>query len=121
MWARVVEVMIAIWLALSPFIFHYLAEEKFLWMNDFICACFVALFALFSFWHRLRKIHLVTIALAFWLLGLGYGGFPEKASAAAQNSVVIGLLLLMLAIVPSYLEQPSFSWKKFIIKRRKHG
>ena len=117
MWARVVEVMIAIWLALSPFIFHHPAKETFLWMNDFICACLVALFALFSFWHPLRKIHLVTLAVAFWLWTQGYGNFPERASAAAQNSVVIGLLLLMLAIVPSYSEKSSFSWQKFIEKK----
>ena len=117
MWARIVEVMIAIWLALSPFIFHHPAEERVLWMNDFICACFVALFALLSFWHPLRKIHLITLVLAFWLWGLGYGDFPEKASAAAQNSVVIGLLLFMLAIVPSHSQRPSFPWQKFIEKK----
>lgn len=118
MWARVVEVMIAIWLALSPFIFHHPAEERFLWVNDFICACLVALFALLSFWRPLRKIHLVTMVLALWLWSLGYGDFPEKASAAVQNFVVIGLLLLMTAIVPSDSERPSFSWQKFMEKKK---
>lgn len=117
MWARVIEVMIAIWLILSPFIFRYPSQETFLWMNDFICAFSVALCALLSFWHPLRKIHLVTLAIAFYLWALGYIDFPEKASIASQNSAVIGLLLLMLAIVPSHAEQPSYSWKKFLEER----
>ncbi len=117
MWARIVEVMIAVWLALSPFIFHYPSEETFLWTNDFVCACLVALFALFSFWHPLRKIHLVTIAIAFWLWGLGYRDFPEKTAVSLQNSVVIGLLLLILAIVPSHSSQLSHPWQKFTKKK----
>lgn len=114
MWARVIEVMIAIWLALSPFIFRYSSEEMFLWANDFICASCIALFALLSFCRPLQKIHLTTLAIAFWLWSLGYSNFPDKASIASQNAVVIGLLLLMLAIIPSHSEQPSSSWKRFM-------
>jgi len=117
MWARVVEVTISIWLALSPFIFHYPSEDRFLWTNAFICALLVALFALVSFWSVLQKIHLLTLGIALWLWTLGYSNFPEKASIASQNSVVIGLLLLMLAIIPSHSEQPSSSWKKFLKRR----
>ncbi len=119
MWARVVEVMISIWLALSPFIFHHPSEETFLWTNDFVCASLIALFALLSFWRPLQKIHLATLVVAFWLWSLGYSNFPEKASIASQNSVVICLLLLMLAIIPSHSEEPSSSWKKFMEMRNR--
>src|SRR5689334_12425148 len=100
MWARVVEFMLACWLALSPFILRYPAEDTFLWANDFLCASLVALFALLSFWHLLRKMHLMTLGIALWLWGIGYTSYPEAASPAQMNSVVIGLILLMLAIVP---------------------
>jgi hypothetical protein len=117
MWARVVEFMIAVWLALSPFIFRYSSGETFLWVNDWVCAFFVASFALLSFCHPLRKMHLFTLIVALWLWGLGYTTFPEKASVSLQNSVVVGLLLLMLAIVPSHSDQLSFSWNKFMKER----
>lgn len=118
MWARVIEFMIAIWLALSPFIFRYPSEEVFFWVNSFVCACLVALFALLSFWHPLRKIHLLTVAIALWSWGLGYTNFPERASPILENFVVVGLLLLMLALVPSRSDRLSYPWSDFIKKRR---
>ena len=38
MWARAVEIALACWLALSPFIFGHPDEAAFLWYNDFACA-----------------------------------------------------------------------------------
>src|ERR1700733_6050280 len=77
MWARVVEFMLACWLAISPFIFRYPGNDMFLWANDFVCASLVALFALLSFWHPLRNIHLLTLGVALWLWCMGYRSFPE--------------------------------------------
>lgn len=116
MWARVVEFMLACWLTLSPFIFRYPKGEIALWANDFICAFLIALFALLSFWDPLRKIHLMTLGVALWLWGYGYTSFPEPGMSFDQNAVVIGLLLLMLAIVPSHSHHPSRSWQEFIKK-----
>jgi len=117
MWARVIEFMLAVWLALSPFIFHYSRDEPFFFVNSFVCASLVTLFSFLSFWYPLRKMHLLTIGVALWLWSLGYSTFPEKTSPPLENSVVIGLLLLMLAIVPSYSSQLSYSWQKFIKKK----
>lgn len=111
--ARVIEFMLACWLAMSPFILHYPSDETFLWANDLTCACLVALFAVLSFWDPLRKIHLLTLGVAFWLCGLGYMTFPEMASPPQENSVSIGLLLLMLSIVPSHAQLPPRPWQKF--------
>ncbi|MDP1608003.1 MAG: hypothetical protein Q8L98_01670 [Chlamydiales bacterium] len=117
MWARVIEFMLAIWLALSPFILRYPSHETFFWINDLVCACLVALFALVSFWYPLRKIHLLTIGIALWLWSLGYSNFPEQTSPPLENSVVIGLLLLILAIVPSHASLPSHSWQEFMKRK----
>lgn len=121
MWARVIEFMLAIWLALSPFILQYPPEDTLLWVNAFVCACLVALFSLLSFWRPLRKIHLLTLAIALWLWGLGYSTFPGQTSPPLENSVVTGLLLLMLAIVPSHASQLSPSWQTFIRARKISG
>ena len=117
MWARVVEFMLACWLALSPFILRYSANETFYWANDLVCAFLIALFALLSFWHPLRKIHLLTLGVALWLWGLGYTSFPGITPPAQENSVVIGLMLLMLAIVPSHSHHISPSWHEFTNKK----
>lgn len=48
MWARVVEVMIGCWLAMSPFIFRHPADQEALWANDLPCAFGVVALALLS-------------------------------------------------------------------------
>ncbi len=113
MWARVMEFMLACWLVISPFIFHYSAEDRFIWISDSVCACFVALFALLSFWDPLRKIHLLTLGVALWLISVGYHTFPALASIPEENSMAVGILLLMLAIVPCHAHLLSRSWQKF--------
>ena len=118
MWARVAEVMLSIWLWISPFIFQYPSHETFLWVNDFICGSLVMLFALFSFWHPLRKLHLATIGIALWLWGIGYTDFPGKTSIPLQNSVVLGLLLFMLAMIPTQAKQPPYAWREFVKKKQ---
>lgn len=114
MWARVVELLLAVWLALSPFIFPDSTQEIFLWT----CALLVALFALLSFWNSLGKMHLVTLGVALALLGLGYRTFPEISPPPQENATVVGLLLLMLAIVPSHAHRPPRSWQAFLNKKR---
>lgn len=117
MWARVVEFMLAVWLALSPIILRYPAQATSWWVNDFVCAFLIAVFALFSFRESLRKMHTLTLGVALWLWLRGYSDFPNPPSVSLQNSVVIGLLLLMMAIVPSHSHHPSHSWKHY--KRKK--
>jgi hypothetical protein len=116
MWARVIELMLACWLALSPFIFVHDPTRKFLWINDFTCSCAVALFALLSFWDRWEKSHLLTLAVGFWLYGVAFATFPDPASPAQQNGLLVGLLLSMLAIVPSHAEHPPRPWQEFYKK-----
>jgi hypothetical protein len=113
MWARTVEFMLACWLAVSPFIFHYPSEDRFLWVSHLSCAFFTALFSLLSFSDRLRKIHYLNLIVATWLWFSGYDNFPALALPPQENSVAIGLLLLMLAMVPSHAHLPPRSWEKF--------
>ena len=117
MWARIIEIMLGLWLALSPFVLPIPPGESFFKINNSICAILVILFACLSFRKKISKTHLLTIAVSLWLWGLGYSTFPEKTSVQLENSVIVGLLLLMLAIVPSHAEQLSPSWQKFIKKK----
>jgi hypothetical protein len=73
------------------------------------CAAVVVLLALLSFHASLRRAHLGTCAVALWLIGFRYAA--EAARPAAQNQIVVGLLLFMFAIVPSEASRPPRSWR----------
>ena len=63
MWARVIEVMLGCWLALSPFIFRHVPEDRVLWLNDLFSALVVIVVALVSFWGPLRFAHVANLAV----------------------------------------------------------
>lgn len=111
MWARVVEVMIGCWLAMSPFIFRHPADQEALWTNDLLCAFGVVALALLSLWAPLRHAHFLIIAVAFWLIGFGYLHRPHPAPPALQNDVLVGWLLLMFAIIPNEANLPPRPWR----------
>ena len=110
MWARVFEFSIACWLAMSPFIFSY-TKPSWLFVNDFTCSFLIAFFSLLSFHHRLFRMHLFNLALALWLIGLGFCASEAPAAPPLQNYIVLGLILGMIAIVPSHSYLPPKSWQ----------
>lgn len=116
MWARVIEFSIACWLAISPFIFNYPDEALFFWFSDLISSSLLAFFSLVSFYKPLRKMHLCNLLVSFYLVALAYifkeSAYPEPL----QNYVVLGILLLMLAIIPSEAEKPPVPWREFYKK-----
>jgi hypothetical protein len=114
MWARVIEIMLGCWLAVSPFIFRHAADEKVLWFNDLFSALAVIMLALISFWPPLRYAHVAIVVVALWLIGFGFwaSGFP--ASPALQNDILVGLLLLMFAIIPNEANLPPRAWRTLL-------
>ena len=112
MWARIVEFFVACWLAASPFVLHF-SEESFLKANNIVCGILVALFALLSFCKRWGRMHLCTLGIGLWLWGISYMTFPLVASVPLENSALVGIVLLMLAIVPSHTARLSPSWHRF--------
>lgn len=113
MWARVIEVMVGCWLALSPFIFRHAADERIFWFNDLASATIVILLALVSFWRPLRYAHLGNFLVAVWLIAFGFWASSYPAPPALQNDIGVGLLLLMFAIIPNEATQPPPSWRAF--------
>jgi hypothetical protein len=120
MWARVIEVMLGCWLAMSPFIFRHNAEDRVLWVNDFSSATVVIVFALVSFWPPLRFAHLANLGTALWLIAFGFWAFPYPTPPALQNDILVGLLLLMFAIIPNEATRPPQSWRNFLESRDAH-
>jgi hypothetical protein len=118
MWARVIEVMLGCWLAVSPFIFRHDTDDRLLWLNDLFSATAVTLLALVSFWSRLRFAHVANIAIALWLIAFGFWVSSYPTPPALQNDIVVGLLLLMFAIVPNEASRPPRPWRDFPVSRR---
>jgi hypothetical protein len=112
MWARVVEFMLGCWLGISPFVFRHPSDNATLWATDWIAACLVVLFALLSYWPPLSKIHLATAVVSFVLIAIGRFSSWEHPPAGAQNEIVVGLLLLMFALVPSHATVPPAAWQE---------
>ncbi len=121
MWARVTEIMLGCWLLLSPFIFRHPQGAVVWWVNDLTCGTLVILLALFSFWKfsfwpRIRQAHLVILLVAGWMIGFAFVTASIPLQAALQNCVMVGLLLLMFALVPTEAELPPEKWQKFLSK-----
>src|SRR5688500_9400700 len=101
MWARLIEMMLGIWLLLSPFIFRNTERADEFRIVDACTGIVVVVLSLLSFWHPLRLSHLATGAVAVCLILSAYFTSARPGPPAAQNEIVIGLLLLMLCIVPN--------------------
>jgi hypothetical protein len=110
MWARDVEFMLGLWLAISPWVFRHADDATVLWVSDMACGALVATLALFSYWHPTRHAHLLTLIVAAWLVGFGRFGAAVPLPPGMQNDIVIGLLLVMFAIVPNHASQPPTNW-----------
>jgi hypothetical protein len=112
MWGRIVEIILGLWLVVSPFIFGHYPDNRPLWMNDLICGAAIFLLAAVSFCRVLRYAHVGILAVGIWLIGFGYfhGGYP--ASPGYQNNILLGLTVLLLAIIPNHASQPPPSWRR---------
>lgn len=110
MWARVVEIMLACWLAMSPFVFDYADDMTLYWANDFTCATLIAVLAFVSLAPRFDLLHLASLAVAAWLIGVACVAAPSPPPPHLQNYVVFGLLLVMVAIIPTRSGTPPQKW-----------
>lgn len=112
MWARVAELMIGVWLVLSPFVFRGTASVEQFAAVDMTVGALVVLCSLLSFWRRTEWAHFGTALLA---LGLGAGAYltwQRPGPPAAQNEITVALLLVLLAIIPNEASRPPRSWRR---------
>lgn len=110
MWARFVEILMAIWLLASPSALGY-RDDVSLAFAAWIGAILVATFSGASLTRRWRKAHLLTLATGLGLIAWGWAAFPRPGPAGAQNLIVVGLLLGVTAIVPSRALLPPAGWR----------
>jgi hypothetical protein len=116
MWPRIVEILLGIWLIASPLIFRTADTCMRGAVNDLICGAAVIVLSLVSFSSRFRRAHFLILLVAAWLLITGYiAGHP--APPAAQNLIIVGLLLAMFAIIPGRINEMPESWRRFYAKK----
>ncbi len=109
MWGRVVEIMTAVWLALSPFIFRIQNEES-LVLVDSLVALTIAILAGLSYWRPTQYAHLAILLIAIGLVIWGrFTVLPP--TPIHQNHIVVGLFLLMIAIIPNDASKPPEAWQ----------
>lgn len=123
MWARVVEVMLGLWLVISPFIFGHFPENRPLWLSDVLAGALAASIALASSialatpYRRLRYLHLLNIGVAFWLIAHGYVAGGQASAPGYRNEILTGLVLLLFAVIPVEANDPPESWRRFYTRR----
>lgn len=117
MWPRVVELALGCWLVISPFIFRDTPDVERYFANDLICGSLAVVLSLLCFWEPARRAHLGTLALAAWLALFGYFSADRPGPPAAQNDLVIGLLLAIFAIIPTESSRPPKPWRQPSISR----
>lgn len=110
MWARVIEVMLAVWLALSPFIFPDEGNSPSQWLL-YGLATLIATLALLSYWRPTAEAH-----LAIFLVAIGmylWGRFAVTPPAPGyENLIGVAFLLMMFAIVPNDCSRPTRAWRE---------
>lgn len=111
MWARDMELMLGLWLLASPFVFAHRADAPHLWAHDLALGAAIAAIALAAHWTPLRRLHLLLLPVATWLIAFGWWATRDALAAAPQNWIVVGLVLAMFAIVPSCASDPPESWR----------
>ena len=118
MWARVAELMIGVWLILSPFIFRGTDRVEQFVAFDMGVGFAVVVLSLLSFWHRTEWAHLLTGALALMLGGWAYLAFERPGPPAAQNEIAVAFLLVLLAIIPNDASLPPRPWREHARRAR---
>lgn len=116
MWARIIEILLGVWLIASPFLFRQAETGMRGVVNDLICGVAVIILALLSFSRRFGWAHFPILLVAAWLMTTGYiAGHP--APPAAQNLIITGILLAMFAIIPNRTNEMPESWQRFYSKK----
>ncbi len=106
MWARLFEIAVGGWLLFSPTIFIDATSAT----VDRIAGALIILFALASLSRPLQHAHLLTTAVALWLIANGLLT-PSPAPPSVQNSMLSAMLVAMLAVIPTRATSPPDSWQ----------
>lgn len=112
MWPRVVELLAGLWLIASPWVIGAGGAVEGRWV-PWIAGAVVLVLSGSSFSPRFRMNHLGTLAVAFVVIGWGWFQTPRPGPVWAQNLMLTGLVLALMAVVPTEASRPPEGWKPY--------
>lgn len=111
MWPRTVEVMVGCWLLMTPFVFDGTAKVGDYIVNAVVSGSIVVVASILSFWDRTRLARLATLFVSLWLAAHGYFSALRPGPPAAQNEIIVGLMLLLCAVLPNEINAVPRPWR----------
>jgi hypothetical protein len=115
-WPRYCEMLLSLWLLVVPWILNYGDSNIFRAVN-IAAATVILLLDIVSITLYKRYAYLAVLVIAAGLLVHAFFAMPPEI-AGTQNNILIALLLLMFAILPTEATLPPPSWRKFHEKQR---
>ena len=112
MWPRIAELLLGVWLLLTPLVFAGTASLDAYVPRDVAAGVAVIVLSLLSFWRRMEWPHLATAVVALGLGLAAYFGATRPGPPAAQNEIGVALALLLFAIVPNEATRPPKGWRE---------
>ena len=100
MWARIINLVSGVWLMASSSVLGYAGAAK---TNDVIVGACAASFAIIAMSEATRPVRWLNFALGAWLVVAGWV-LGYEATAAAINSSVVGVLMILCASVRGKVE-----------------
>lgn len=100
MWAQIINALLGVWTMVTP---SLLPAGQAASDNNHIVGPVIATFAIVAWWEATRVVRLYNVPLGAWLIAapwvLGY-----EATGAIANSMVTGLLVVLLSFVEGKIE-----------------
>jgi hypothetical protein len=96
MWPRVAEIILAVWLLVSPWVLLDNGLTRVGYANQIICGLAIIFLSTVSFWLRLGRAHIVEIPIGFWIIGSTYFSVSTSAFSASSKQLASGSFLVEL-------------------------
>jgi hypothetical protein len=99
-WARWLNILIGIWLFISAFAWQHSMAAR---TNSWICGILAVVFAAIALGYP--AVRYLNTILGIWLIVAG-GALHHVASGTQWNSIIVGVIILLVSLVPSKASRP---------------
>ena len=114
MWPRICDIVLAVWLFFSRYIFAYPENFTIPRYSDTICAVAILLFSILSFHQKWNKMHLCSLLVACYLCIIAYLYPTPFLPFYLQSHLIVANILFMTAVIPSHASDSPKDWISYI-------
>lgn len=115
MWPRIVEIALGLWLMVSPAVVGQGAGGR--WVPWIVGAVIVALAGSTFVSRRFRLLNVAQLPVAAFLIVWGWSQTPRPGPASAQSLLLTGLVLALMAVVPTEATRLPEGWRRYARER----